>query len=74
MQRFFLPDSLAAAGEVISLSSLHHQLTRVLRVQTGAKLVLLDNQGSERLVEVISVEKGLAEGDRARRDKAGACR
>ena len=62
MQRFFLPDSLAAAGEVISLSSLHHQLTRVLRVQTGAKLVLLDNQGSERLVEVVSIEKRDATG------------
>jgi 16S rRNA (uracil1498-N3)-methyltransferase len=62
MQRFFFPDSLAAAGEVISLSSLHHQLTRVLRVQPGAQLVLLDNQGSERLVEVISVEKRDATG------------
>jgi 16S rRNA (uracil1498-N3)-methyltransferase len=57
MQRFFLPDLLAAVGEDVSLAPLQHQLTRVLRVKPGAQLVLLDNQGGERLVEVISVER-----------------
>ena len=57
MQRFFVSDLLAGVGEIVSLASLHHQLTRVLRVQPGTQLILLDNQGSERLVEVISVEK-----------------
>lgn len=57
MQRFFLPGLLAAVGEDVSLAPLHHQLTRVLRVQPGTQLVLLDNQGGERLVEVVSVDR-----------------
>jgi 16S rRNA (uracil1498-N3)-methyltransferase len=57
MQRFFLPTLLPAVGEVVSLSPLHHQLRHVLRVQPGTHFLLLDNQGSERLMEVVSVER-----------------
>lgn len=57
MQRFFLPELLPAAGDVISLAPLHHQLRRVLRVQPGAQFLLLDNQGNERLMEVVGVER-----------------
>jgi 16S rRNA (uracil1498-N3)-methyltransferase len=57
MQRFFMPTLLPAVGEVISLGPLHHQLRRVLRVQAGTQFLLLDNQGSERLMEVVGVER-----------------
>lgn len=57
MQRFFMPTLLPAVGEIISLGQLHHQLRRVLRVQPGTQFLLLDNQGSERLMEVVSVER-----------------
>ncbi|MCC6453415.1 MAG: 16S rRNA (uracil(1498)-N(3))-methyltransferase [Caldilineaceae bacterium] len=57
MQRFFMPALLPAVGEIISLGPLHHQLRSVLRAQPGTQFLLLDNQGGERLMEVVSVER-----------------
>src|SRR3954469_14721675 len=52
MQRFFLPELQPAVDEVVSLAPIHKQLRHVLRVQPGMQLVLLDNQGNERLMVV----------------------
>jgi 16S rRNA (uracil1498-N3)-methyltransferase len=57
MQRFFLPAVVPKVDEVVSLAPIHNQLRRVLRVQPGTQLVVLDNQGSERLMEVVGVER-----------------
>lgn len=57
MQRFFLPTLLPEVDEVVSLAAIHHQLRRVLRVQPGMQVIVLDNAGNERLLEVESVER-----------------
>ena len=54
MQRFFLPELQPAVDEVVSLAPIHKQLRHVLRVQPGMQLVVLDNQGNERLMEVVT--------------------
>jgi 16S rRNA (uracil1498-N3)-methyltransferase len=57
MQRFFLPTLQPTVDEVISLAPIHLQLWRVLRVQPGAQLILLDNLGNERLMQVTNVDR-----------------
>ena len=57
MHRFFLPELQPQEGEVVSLREIHNQLFRVLRVQPGEQLLILDNAGSERLLEIASVER-----------------
>jgi 16S rRNA (uracil1498-N3)-methyltransferase len=57
MQRFFLTDLQPAVEAVVSLAPIHSQLRRVLRVQPGTQLVILDNAGNERVVEVTSVDR-----------------
>lgn len=57
MHRFFLPSFLPNVDETVSLAPLHHQLRTVLRTRPGMQIVLLDNQGNERLVEVVSVDR-----------------
>ncbi len=36
---------------------IHNQLRHVLRVQPGTQLIVLDNEGNERLMEVVNVER-----------------
>ena len=57
MQRFFLPELQPAVDEVVSLTPIHKQLRHVLRVLPGAQIVILDNQGAERLMEVLTNER-----------------
>lgn len=57
MQRFFLPELLAKPNELVSLAPIHNQLRRVLRVKPGMQVLVLDNAGNERLMEVESVER-----------------
>ena len=57
MQRFFLPTLQAAVDEVVSLAPIHNQLRRVLRAQPGTQLIVLDNDGNERLMEVATVDR-----------------
>ena len=57
MQRFFLPTLQPTVDEVVSLAPIHLQLRRVLRVQPGTQLILLDNLGNERLMEVTNVDR-----------------
>ena len=57
MQRFFLPALQPEVDEVVSLAPIHRQLHSVLRVQPGVQIIVLDNEGHERLMEIVSVER-----------------
>jgi 16S rRNA (uracil1498-N3)-methyltransferase len=57
MHRFFIPELLPEVDEVVSLAPIHKQLRQVLRAQVGTQVVVLDNQGHERLLEVTVVER-----------------
>lgn len=57
MQRFFLPNVVAGVDAEVSLAPIHNQLVRVLRVQPGSQLLILDNAGSERLLEIMRVDR-----------------
>jgi 16S rRNA (uracil1498-N3)-methyltransferase len=56
MQHFFLPAGCFENDQVTFPPETAHQLYHVLRMQPGATLVALDNQGSQFLVELEQVE------------------
>jgi 16S rRNA (uracil1498-N3)-methyltransferase len=67
MHRFFLtPDGSEGAplqpGQMVSLQLLHRQLYRVLRLQPGAQIILLDGSGQESLVELVALDGQQAAG------------
>ena len=62
MHRFFLPGVTGEVGSTLDLAPLHHQLTRVLRATLGTQLLVLDNQGQARQVELIALDKRHAQG------------
>lgn len=62
MQRFFIEDSNVAQDVVMDLTPIHHQLTRVLRAEPGAELIVLDNEGHERVVTVTEIDRRSAHG------------
>lgn len=57
MQRFFLLDTPMAAGQTIDLAPLAHQLHTVLRLATGAEIVLLDGAGHEYVTRLERIER-----------------
>jgi 16S rRNA (uracil1498-N3)-methyltransferase len=57
MHRFFIPGFQPALDEEVSLVAIHNQLRRVLRMQPGDQIVILDNAGGERLLEITAVER-----------------
>jgi 16S rRNA (uracil1498-N3)-methyltransferase len=62
MHRFFLLDTPITSGQIVDLSSISHQLTRVLRLTPGEEIVLLDNQNFEYLTEITALERRQATG------------
>ena len=62
MHRFFLPGLAGDVNADVDLSPLHHQLTRVLRLAPGEQLLVLDNAGLARTVELVSVDRRSAAG------------
>jgi 16S rRNA (uracil1498-N3)-methyltransferase len=67
MHRFFLtPAGSEGAslqpGQMVSLQPLHRQLYRVLRLQPGAQIILLDGSGQESLVELVALDGQQAAG------------
>lgn len=52
MHRFFLTETGFAVGQLVDLAPIARQLHTVLRLQTGAQILLLDGQGNELLVEL----------------------
>lgn len=56
--RFFVESELALNHEVvIEDAQLSHQLTKVLRLQEGSHILLLDNSGWEYTVQLISLDR-----------------
>ena len=56
MQRFFVSFPLSI-DITITDKDIHHQLTRVLRIQVGERVILFDGDGSEIEYEVLSIDK-----------------
>lgn len=56
MQRFFVSFPLSI-DITITDKDIHHQLTRVLRIQVGERVILFDGDGSETEYEVVSIDK-----------------
>jgi 16S rRNA (uracil1498-N3)-methyltransferase len=77
MNRFFVDPTLLEKPEIVLDGEVAHQLTRVLRLTPGKRIILLDNRGSEYEVEITDlrrqgkaetvavqlIEKRLAEGE-----------
>jgi 16S rRNA (uracil1498-N3)-methyltransferase len=58
MQHFFVPPASIRDTEVVLTDpDIIHQLSRVLRVQEGEKIVLLDNSGAEFEVKINEINK-----------------
>lgn len=62
MHHFFLPGQGGPAGTQIDLAPIHHQLSRVLRVQPGSQILVLDGRGGAFLTEVQKLERRAAQG------------
>jgi 16S rRNA U1498 N3-methylase RsmE len=56
MQRFVVSFTLSI-DITITDKDIHHQLTRVLRIQVGERVILFDGDGSEIEYEVLSIDK-----------------
>lgn len=55
MNRFFLPPEAIQAGQVAFPGEVSRQIARVLRLKPGDRVAVLDDLGSEHLVELVSV-------------------
>lgn len=56
MQRIFIPSPLDI-DITITDTQIHHQLTRVMRIQVGDHVILFDGDGSETEYEVMTIDK-----------------
>ncbi len=65
MHRFFLTELTGEVDATVDLSPVHHQLARVLRVAPGEHVMVLDNAGRARMVEVVAVRAAHRHGTRA---------
>jgi 16S rRNA (uracil1498-N3)-methyltransferase len=62
MHRFFVPAELIQGNEVFFPTDLAYQLTRVLRLRQGDRVLVLDNSGLAREVEMHTIAKRSAQG------------
>ncbi|UCG82065.1 MAG: 16S rRNA (uracil(1498)-N(3))-methyltransferase [Dehalococcoidia bacterium] len=62
MHRFFLPEDCINGQNVAIPGSLVHRLRRVLRLNAGDRILVLDNSGWEYEVELVSKDRGKLEG------------
>lgn len=62
MHRFFLPQTPIQVGTTVDLEAIAHQLQVVLRLQAGAQITLLDDQGHAYAVEITTLQRRLALG------------
>lgn len=63
MHRFFLTESHIHPSQAVDLTPLVHQLTKVLRLQPGVEIVLLDNRGNEYTARITVLQKKYARGE-----------
>lgn len=63
MPRFFVPSEWLRGGQVVLRGPVYHQVSRVLRLQPGDEVILLDNSGWEAVVRLqdLSAEEGRGE-------------
>ncbi len=61
--RFFVPPEWLEGERVVLRGSVYHQVSRVLRLQPGDEVILLDNSGWETVVRLqdLSAEEGQGE-------------
>ncbi len=57
MHNFFVAGLSGGVGDAVDLSPVQHQLTRVLRVQAGERIRLLDGAGRAFVVEIIAADR-----------------
>ena len=57
MQRFFVPPDWLEEDKVTIVGSLVHQIRNVLRLGPGEHIVVLDNSGWEREIEIARVSR-----------------
>ena len=60
--RFFIPPEWIDGRQVTLIESTAHQIRHVLRMRAGDRLVVLDDSGWEREVELTSVAKSVVIG------------
>lgn len=72
MHRFFLPPDSIRSGSVFFPEEVARQIARVLRLQAGADVIVLDGQGREYEVVLVTVEPRVVTGSvRAERAAGG---
>ncbi|MBN1564474.1 MAG: 16S rRNA (uracil(1498)-N(3))-methyltransferase [Anaerolineae bacterium] len=72
MHRFFIPPEWIRGDTVFLQDATAHQLRNVLRMQPGARIIVLNNTGAEYEIELTVVEKAEVRGDViAKRPAAG---
>ena len=62
-QRFFIPDNHFQAQRIILPDAMQNQLRRVLRLNAGDRIIVLDSQGYEYQVRLIENSDGFFEGE-----------
>lgn len=62
MHRFFIPSEQISAGRVNLTGETAHQVSRVLRLQVGDQIIVLDDSGLETFVELESVASSAVSG------------
>lgn len=62
MQRFFVSPELIEGDEIFFPSDFAHQISRVLRLREGDRVLVLDNSGMEREVALHSFQKRSVQG------------
>jgi len=62
MQRFLLTHTAIIPGQAVDLTSLSHRLRTVLRLTPGDRILLLDNTGFAYPTEILSLQRGSAQG------------
>lgn len=63
MHRFFVTYYALSQGMTVELDELHHQLSRVLRMQSGDEILLLDGLGREYLTRLHAIDSSRATGE-----------
>ncbi len=71
MHRFFIPPSAIQENWVTLPASTAHQIRNVLKMRTGASIIVLDNQGWEYVVELKEIERQYARGQVIEKRQAG---
>lgn len=69
MHRFFIPLEVFETEQISFPAETAHQMARVLRLQAGEQVVVLDGSGREALVELTLVERESVEGRVCKRYK-----